>query len=98
MGKSSAIIRELIGALKEELGDDEDEEFEQRAPEATSEVDLASSNRILDMDRTPAHSDVMTGEIYLEYGINPDIKKHMNRQLFGALRRNEARRKRVAAS
>lgn len=71
-------VTELLEELKEILSEGE-------VPEDTD------VNRILDQDRSPAHSDTPPGMITTEYGINNKIKIHANRQRFGALRRVQSR-------
>jgi hypothetical protein len=71
----------------------EEEDIEQGDP--VDSPNETQANRIIDSDRTPIHSDVPSGgSVVMEYGANPAIKKHMNRQLFGALQKSKARRNR----
>ena len=85
------MTKDLAAVLRKAADILEEEDVEQGDPVDTPESDDA--DRILAMDRTPIHSDIPSGGgLTMEYGANPAIKKHMNRQLFGALQKGKARR------
>ena len=78
-----------MSRLKELLRELLDEEEREEVISDTS--DGEGVNRILDADRTPAHSDTPPGQIVTEYGINNKIRAHANRQRFVAANRIKAR-------
>jgi hypothetical protein len=90
---ASKLAQALVDAVKEAEHQLELDDVEPTLNEQAHAGVEQSMDRVNE-DRSPIHSGMPSafGGLQTEYGANPAIKKHMNRQLFGALQKSKARR------